>query len=232
MDPATRARTLERLLAERPRFHDGDADWSIGEEVLRWFVARVEPGAVTLETGCGYSSVVLASLAAEHVVVSPSPAEHDAIRRWCDTHDVSLAGVRFLAGCSQRVLPGLAGGALDLVLIDGEHAFPAPFIDWYYTAERVRPGGFACVDDTQLLTGRILRDFLAKEAGRWALEAELGKTAIFRRVTSAAVADGIGWGEQPFCRLADPPRRTIPQRAALRLARAMLDPADPALRPY
>jgi hypothetical protein len=39
---------------------------------------------------------------------------------------------------------------LDLVLIDGDHAFPASFIDWYYTAEQVKLGGYVIVDDTNL----------------------------------------------------------------------------------
>ena len=33
-----------------------------------------------------------------------------------------------------RIGVDIGGTFTDLVLIDGDHAFPMPFIDWYYTA--------------------------------------------------------------------------------------------------
>ena len=57
------------------------------------------------------------------------------------------------------------------------------------------------IDDTQIPTGKILRDFLAAEAGRWKLTKEIRKTAIFSRSTTDPVALGIVWMEQPFCRV-------------------------------
>jgi predicted O-methyltransferase YrrM len=114
---------------------------------------------------------------------------------------VSTEHVQFLVSPSQDVLPQLACGELDFVLIDGDHAFPAPFMDWYYTADRIREGGFVAVDDTQIPTGRILRDFLLKESTRWHLEEEIGKTAIFRRITGESVARGVMWMQQPYCEI-------------------------------
>lgn len=87
---------------------------------------------------------------------------------------------------------------LDLVLIDGDHAFPSPFIDWYYTADRINKGGYVIVDDTQLSTGRILHDFLCLEKKRWKLHRVIGKTSIFKKMASGNVAEGIFWIQQPF----------------------------------
>jgi len=56
------------------------------------------------------------------------------------------------------------------------------------------------IDDTQIITGKILKDFLVSEEGRWVLETELGKTAIFCRVTSEPVARGFWFGQQPYCK--------------------------------
>ena len=209
-------RVLETLLAARPSFHTdllapdghrvaGTFDWSIGEDVLRWLCSTLRPGWRTLETGCGYSTVVFAAAGCRHTAISPDPLEHEAIRDWCRRHTVTGA-IDFVIGSSQDVVPSLAAEPLDLVLIDGDHAFPAPFIDWYYTAERLRRDGALLVDDTQLATGAVLRSFLLCERGRWRHEGDLGKTALFRRVTDAPVARGVWWGEQPWCAEQIPPR--------------------------
>ena len=39
-------------------------------------------------------------------------------------------------------------------------------MDWYYTAEALKAGGLVVVDDLQLVTARILADFLRADA-RW-----------------------------------------------------------------
>jgi predicted O-methyltransferase YrrM len=217
MDPT---RVLDALLRERPSFHTdvlapeerrapGVYDWSIGEDVLRWLCTALEPGARTLETGCGYSTVVFAAAGCRHTAISPDRIEHDAVRDWCRRHDVT-ADLELVAACSQDVLPRLVPEPLDLILIDGDHAFPAPFIDWYYTAEGLRPGGTLLVDDTQIPTGAVLRDFLLREKGRWLHERDFGKTAVFRRVTDGPVVRGLWWGQQPWC--AEPVPSPTPMR--------------------
>ncbi len=201
--------SLQTLLQEQPKFHaiyhdtkliEADCcNWAIDTPILEWISKHVKPEFKTLETGCGYSSVAFIVAGAEHTVLSPIAAEHEAIQRWCATQGIDLGRVTFLAQASQDVVHSMAPTPLDVVLIDGNHAFPTPFIDWYYTAERVREGGYVLVDDTQIITGKILKDFLAMEAGRWALAAEFGKTAVFQRVTSESVTRGFWWGKQPYC---------------------------------
>jgi predicted O-methyltransferase YrrM len=141
---------------------------------------------------------LFAALSAAHTVISPFREQHDLIADWCERHDVPLDHVEFVAAKSQDVIHQLDPKPLDAVLIDGGHAFPIPFIDWYYTADRLAEEGLAVVDDTQIATGAILRDFLSAEQGRWDLAAELGKTAVFRRITADAVADGVPWFAQPY----------------------------------
>jgi hypothetical protein len=87
---------------------------------------------------------------------------------------------------------------LDIVIIDGDHSFPIPFIDWYYTADRIKKEGYVVVDDTQIITCRILSDFLSKEKGRWELAHEFGNTLVFRKVTENPVLREIYW-LQPYC---------------------------------
>lgn len=205
---------LDQLWAEQPKLfvhgagtlcidHSGldgkEEAWPLSPEVLRWIAAHLPEGAATLETGCGYSTMVLMICGARHTAIAPDYQQHGRIVRWCEEHGVSCANLRLIDACSQEVLPGLESEPLDLVLIDGCHAFPAPFIDWYYTAEKVKEGGMVIVDDCQLVTGKILADFLLAEKGRWELICWIGKTSIFRKTTSAPVVAGVEWVDQPYC---------------------------------
>lgn len=196
---------LEILQKEHPKFHGreqaGNKNYAIQPPVLEWMVKNIPQGAHTLETGCGYSSVILASLSTKHTVISPFSEEHDLIRLWCNDQGIPTQHVDFISRSSQDVVPNLTLDELDFILIDGDHAFPAPFIDWYYTADSLRVGGFVAIDDTQIPTGKILRDFLITESERWNLVSEIGNTAIFARSTKSDVANGIMWTQQPYCQI-------------------------------
>lgn len=227
---------LEHLLKEQPRLHahyDGDQllarehyNWSIDRDILNWILQNVGADSKTLETGCGYSTITFGIAGTEHTAISPMSAEHESISAWCAKNNIDLNNVEFIAAPSQDVIHSLPKTPLDLVLIDGDHAFPAPFIDWYYIAERVRQGGFVIVDDTQLITGKILHDFLCKEKGRWVLERQFGNTSVFRRVTSELVVKGIWWDLQPYCQIRKKPKRTLMQRVFIKAARLFFNEND------
>ena len=156
----------------------------------------VAEGAATLETGAGLSTVLFALKGADHTCVVPFGTQIARIRAWCESASVSLERVEFCQGRSEDVLPGLGDSPLDLVLIDGGHAFPIPFIDWQYAGRRLRPGGLLIVDDTQLWTGRVLRGFLVAEPGWELTESHPLRSAIFRRTGQPGpIAD---WTDQPY----------------------------------
>jgi len=197
---------LKILNDERPMFHEGQGNagpenYAIRPIVLEWIVNHVPKGGNTLETGCGYTTVILSMLSKNHTVISPFPEEHMSIRQWCNDHNISTEQVQFIAKISQDAVPTLNCQELDLVLIDGDHAFPSPFIDWYYTADKVNVGGHVIVDDIQIPTGKILRDFLFKETERWVLAKEMGKTVVFKRIGESSVAQNVLWTDQPYCKI-------------------------------
>jgi predicted O-methyltransferase YrrM len=168
-------RVFNSLLRERPCFHgrEGGRDYAISEKALSYLLETVQPDWRTLEIGTGYSTVIFASKSAEHTVISPLEEEHARIKQWGGLHGLSLNNVRFLAGDSERLLPSLQTEPLDLILIDGWHSFPSPFINWYFTASLLKVGGILVLDDTQLRTYHILSQFLLSEKGRWKLETRL-----------------------------------------------------------
>ncbi|MDD5704296.1 MAG: class I SAM-dependent methyltransferase [Kiritimatiellae bacterium] len=191
------------LFEERPFFHtapDGQStNWAIRKSVLDWLAANVKPDSVTLETGAGYSTVVFASCGARHTAISPFGNEHARIRDWCERHGIGCDKVRFVASASQHVLPALQTPPLDAVLIDGAHAFPFPYLDWFFLAEHLKVGGSVLVDDTQLRSVLILKEFLLAERGRWSLTADLGQTAVFRKTSAEVFSKQADWPAQPFC---------------------------------
>jgi hypothetical protein len=104
------------------------------------------------------------------------------------------------------------------VLIDGSHAFPHVFIDYFYSARSLRVGGTIVVDDVHLWTGNVLRDFLNSEP-EWAMVEQWdGRTVAFRKLAELQPRD---WFDQPYVF-----GRSTPSRARARMAWAMLKRRD------
>jgi predicted O-methyltransferase YrrM len=195
------ASLLGLLRTEQPKFHGTELGpqtitWGLEESVLEFLLSRLPAGGTTLETGSGLSTVVFVSKSDRHIAIAPDAEERGAIVEFCKGVGLDSGGFEFHAGRSQDVLPSLQLPALDAVLIDGDHAFPAPFLDWYYTADALRAGGLLLVDDVQLHTGHVLRQFLRDEP-EWRHVRDIGKTSVFEKLTDARVTDKW-WGQQPW----------------------------------
>lgn len=187
------------LLSNPPHLHGGDdarLSFGVAPEALEVIRDAVGPGSRTLETGAGVSTLAFAVLGTVHDCVVPVQHEIDRVRAWCAEHGVDTSGVRFHAERSQDVLPRLEPEPLDLVLIDGSHSFPVPFVDFEFAALRLRVGGTLMIDDVQLWTGAILRAFLDEEPG-WEPVAHPRpeRFAVYRRTE---VISDASWTEQPF----------------------------------
>lgn len=190
---------LETLLEDEPKFlcygkFPGSTIPS--REVLQYLYKNVDETMVCLETGCGHTTVVFAMRSREHYCIDPN---HDAIGRvkeYLNKRDIPLDKVNFIVEGSQFVLPRLDESIrFDVVLIDGCHAFPFPYIDWYYAKRHLVTGGLMVIDDIQLKTCRILYEFLVSEP-TWRYVCRIGNTAIFRKLWDSA--DNENWILQPF----------------------------------
>jgi len=192
---------LAELRSADTRFHgwtpDVEANWGLTEDALAFLVDVVGRDHRTLETGVGYSTVLFAVRGAHHTVVSPFEFEHDRVRAWCEEHDVDLSRVSFVAQASQQALPELEATPLDLVLIDGDHAFPTPFIDFYYAARRLVPGGLLVLDDTHVRSCALLAEFLRADTPRWRVHTEMWTTNVYERL-DGPLQPIDGWAAQPW----------------------------------
>jgi hypothetical protein len=201
MSKRTALEQLEEVLAQRPPVHRPGTErdprrWSeegvresdrtcygISKPFARELFGRLTVGMQTLETGSGVSTLVFALGGSRHTAVSPDLEEHAALRVHAGSLGIDMTTVDFVAEPSDRYLPTCDLERLDVVLLDGKHAFPWPIIDWFYTADRLKVGGLMMLDDTRLRPVRVLVDFLKADVDRWRFEGKPGgRTSIFRKL--------------------------------------------------
>jgi hypothetical protein len=221
--PMSQIAILERIFAERPSFHriaetpqgfraersalpfgqrdyfaslKGRQDWGISPNFGRFLMDAVTPNMQTLETGAGISTLIFAIGGAKHIAIAPWQDEMDAIRDYATTAGIDMSRVGLIASPSEKLLPTLNIPELDIVFIDGMHAFPWPILDWYYTADRLKIGGLMILDDTQIQAVGCLAKFLKADTPRWKYVTTAGeKTDVFQKI--ASVHD-VAWHEQPW----------------------------------
>lgn len=211
---------LDEILNDPPLLHaqrgsGQETSLALDADALRQMAALVRPGASTLETGAGLSTVVFAALGCHHIAIAPDAALFDRIRAYCDRAGIDRSRTRLIDAPSQRWLATADLPPLDFALIDGDHSFPAPFVDYHYLAHAIAVGGRLAVDDTHLLTGEILRAFL-RDDPHWESAADVGRLSIFRKV--APLPQDDGWERQPFMtngRRLTPPTGDTASRATL-----------------
>jgi predicted O-methyltransferase YrrM len=161
--------------------HGGRATYGVSLPLARFLDASLSPQAVTLETGTGLSTVVILRRGvARHISVTPYANEFEVVRTYCGQVGIPTGAWQAVAESSLQWLPAAKLPALDLVLIDGAHAFPAPFVDWCYTAGSLKVGGLMVVDDLQLVTARILADFMRADQ-RWDEVRRDQRFAVYRK---------------------------------------------------
>jgi predicted O-methyltransferase YrrM len=214
---------LEKILAELPKFHRGETEtkrmvsaqqtllrgsmfasilknepacYGIEPELARFLFDSVSEQSKTLETGAGISTLVFALRQSRHIAITPNGEEAANIRSYAAANQISLERVEFVIEPSDRYLPRCESKDLDLVLIDGKHAFPWPIIDWFYTADRLRQGGLLVLDDLHMSSVAMLGDFL-REDPRWQSERSFGRRTLVLKKVSESVHD-VAWHMQPY----------------------------------
>ena len=188
---------VAELLATPPRVHlDGTESWALEREVLSWLASNLKPQWRTIETGCGSSTVVFMLAGTEHTTIAPNASEHEDTRQWCAQRGFPTDRATAIVDDSTKVLPSVEG-RFDLGLIDGGHAFPLPFVDWLYIAQRLRVGGLVIVDDINLPTCGILHAFLDAERERWQRVELFERTSVFRKLSDVVISPN-DWTGQPW----------------------------------
>jgi hypothetical protein len=197
---------LKLLQREPPPVHvESSAAWkgvlAASPDCLKFLADRARPGARTLETGCGSTTAVLTAARCQHTSIFYEAKEGTRFLAWCEKFGVATDQLELLVGSSPFVLAAQDPTPLDLVVIDGGHAYPFPQVDWYFTARRLVVGGTLVVDDVQLPAPYDLLRFLDRDP-RWLRLAGTHRWAAFERVSEDGVDED--WYKQDFYRM--PPR--------------------------
>jgi precorrin-6B methylase 2 len=178
------------LIARAGGFHPWDA---MAPAALSGLLQR-GPFRSSVETGCGGSTIVLSHASDRHIAFAIE-GEDRTITELRKQGDLRAANVIFVEGETRATLPGYPfPGELDLVLLDGPHAYPLPQIEYAYLFPRIRLGGWLVLDDIQIPSVYELFHFLKQEPSV-ALEEVAVRTAFFRRVGTAEHGPD-GWALQ------------------------------------
>jgi hypothetical protein len=237
---------LERVISARPKFHGGETEvqrafdpgesllpeaqartlasseltcYGIGEDVMRFIAENVKEGHRTLETGAGGSTLVFAIRKARHTAVTPSEAEIRLIREYAASNGIDLAHVKFVPEPSERYLPRCDESDLDLVLLDGKHAFPWPMVDWFFTADRLKRDGLMLLDDAQMRSVAVLAEFMSADPGWQFVRAFGGKTLAFKKIREKVL--DVAWHMQPWTVSRPTPPPSLLRRIGRRIGRSL-----------
>jgi hypothetical protein len=214
---------LERLFADPPSIHRAETEikrkfspeesylppraasalafgpktcYAISFDVCRFIQDSVAPGSKTLEIGAGMSTLAFALQGTTHFAVTPNEDEVLVIREYARSRSIDLGTTTFVVQESERYLPNCDLGDFDVILIDGKHAFPWPIIDWFYTADRLKNGGYMIIDDVGLNSVSILVEFLNSDP-RWQLKKNFSdKTIVFKKLVENV--HDVAWHMQPY----------------------------------
>lgn len=177
-------------------------DWHgagmLGVSVLRELGRRLPGGArCSAETGSGRSTLFFSHLSDCHHVFALDLGH--SLRSARGSELLRAEVVHFVEGPSQRTLPGYHfPRQLDCALIDGAHAFPFPFLDYWSLYPHIAPGGLLLVDDIHIPTINWLFQYLREEPMFELVSVEI-ETAFFRRTTAPTFDPfGEGWWLQPY----------------------------------
>ena len=122
----------------------------------------------TAETGSGQSTLYFSQISDCHTVFALNDVAE------VDTKSISAVNaspllnkktVKFVIGPTQKTLPTYTfTKPLDIVLIDGPHAYPYPDLEYYYLYPHIKPGGLLVIDDIHIPTIANLFSFLVHES--------------------------------------------------------------------
>jgi len=162
---------------------DGGLNRKMGERFIAEISTLERPRIA--ETGTGLSTMVFLALDPEFVIsVSPAPELHERTRAEAVNRGIDVAPLRFVDDRSETALPLLAlveSVELDVGFIDGNHGWPAVFVDFCYLNRMLRPGGLMFIDDVQVYAVAQLVCLLREQQPHYEFVSIDSKMATFRK---------------------------------------------------
>lgn len=166
-----------------------DGAWSGGvnprpaREMAKHLEALDKPALI--ETGAGSSTLLFMALGCGSVTsIAPDAKLGERIREEAIQRDLDLDVLTFIKDRSERALPKLAAERVrcQAAFIDGDHGFPAVFVDFCYLNMMLDRDGILFVDDVQIHSCAQLV-LLLRAQPEYEFVSLVGKMATFRKVS-------------------------------------------------
>jgi predicted O-methyltransferase YrrM len=179
------------VAADRPFLHrttdgapkDGGTNRAIAERFISELSKMKKPRI--LETGTGVSTLLFLSLDPGSVIsISPAADLHERTRAEAASRGIDIGPARFVDDRSERALPLLAlveEAKIDAGFIDGDHGWPAVFVDFCYMNLMLNRGGLLFVDDIQIYSVAQLVCLLRQQQSHYEFLGIDSKMATFRK---------------------------------------------------
>jgi hypothetical protein len=152
------------------------------------------------ETGSGTSTLLFSHLSKHHTVFALDDGT-DSLRAVQRSPFLRPGVVVFVEGPTQITLPAHSfDNKLQLVLIDGPHAYPFPDLEYYYVYDHLDENALFIIDDIHIRSVNNLFEFLRAD-DMFELSEVVENTAFFRRTSAPAFPRlGDDWLRQGYNR--------------------------------
>jgi hypothetical protein len=141
-----------------------------------------------IETGAGASTLLFMMLGCASVTsIAPDKSLGERIRMEAVRRELNLDTLTFINDRSERALPKLAasGTRCQAAFIDGDHGWPAVFVDFCYLNMMMDSGAVLFVDDVQIYACAQLM-MLLRAQPEFEFVSVAAKMATFRKTSDRA----------------------------------------------
>ena len=175
------------------------------ERLERHLATLVRGGGTihTCETGCGSATVAFSHYAASHVAFCDVHESSDAADlQYVRTHpEFRPEIVSFVLGAkAETLLAAPLPREIDVLLLNGSHAYPIPDLEYLALGRYLKPQGVLALSDIRIPTVKRLFDFLLQDEG-FRLHQVSDSSAFFFRLSDHAWHEVRDWRAQRYNRL-------------------------------
>ncbi len=195
---APRTIDLERLVAELAKLTpDWHAHGLFSQRATSALLRHAKADVMhSLETGTGRSTLLLSNLSPQHTVFT---VPDDSLTATLASPLLRRESVTVVEGPTQLTLPRHRfEHQIDLVLLDGPHAYPFRDLEYYYVYPHLSTGALLVLDDIHIPTVNNLFRFVSEDRMFERVEV-VGTTAFLRRTSAPAFpTDEDSWETQRY----------------------------------
>ena len=173
------------------------AAYTIDKSIMK-YIRDNSADLVSLETGGGNSTLIFGQQSKKHYSINPDKIACKLIKEFLLNHNIE-SNINFIEQASEVALPNIGdiieNQSIDICLIDGNHSFPAPIIDWFYIDPLLKQNAILIIDDFKIKAVGMLIKFLIEDTS-YSYVRHLGDAVIFKKESDLK----MGWLNQKMNR--------------------------------